>query len=197
MKFKIQSRITGSIIFELETSSIRRCVEAAIKSGADLSSANLSSANLSGADLYGANLSRVNLSSANLYGADLSSANLSSANLSGADLYGANLYGANLYGANLDGANLGGANLRGAKLIGDRPIIQIFPIGLRSDFLTAFITDRGLLLHTGCFFGTVDKFKTALKNTHGDNAHAQEYLAALSLIETHCKLFGNYILNSL
>lgn len=90
-----------------------------------------------------------------------------------------------------------GANLRGAKLIGDRPIIQIFPIGLRSDFLTAFITDRGLLLHTGCFFGTVDKFKTALKNTHGDNAHAQEYLAALSLIETHCKLFGNYILNSL
>jgi uncharacterized protein YjbI with pentapeptide repeats len=119
------------------------------------------------------------------------------ANLRGAYLRGANLDGANLRGANLDGANLGGANLRGAKLIGDRPIIQIFPIGLRSDFLTAFITDRGLLLHTGCFFGTVDKFKTALKNTHGDNAHAQEYLAALSLIETHCKLFGNYILNSL
>ena len=118
-------------------------------------------------------------------------ANLDGANLDGANLRGANLGGANLRGANLRGANLDGAYLDGAKLIGDRPIIQIFPIGLRLDFLTAFITDRGLLLHTGCFFGTVDKFKTALKNTHGDNAHAQEYLAALSLIETHCKLFGN------
>ena len=39
-----------------------------------------------------------------------------------------------------------GAYLCGAKLIGDRPIIQIFPIGSRSDFLTAFITDRGLKL---------------------------------------------------
>jgi len=142
MKFEIKHRFGGSVLFSLETESIKSCVEAGVKSGA-------------------------------------------------------NLGGANLDGANLGGANLDGANLGGAKLIGDRPIIQIFPIGSRSDFLTAFISDRGLLLHTGCFFGTVDKFKTALKNTHGDNAHAQEYLAALSLIETHCKLFGNYILNAL
>ena len=116
MKFKIKSRLDGKIIFELETCSLKLCLEAAIKSGAnlygaDLSRADLSRADLSRADLYGANLSganlsRANLYGANLYGADLSRADLSRANLSRADLYGADLYGANLYGANLSGANL-------------------------------------------------------------------------------------------
>ena len=73
MKIEIKSRYDASVIFSFETGSIRLCLEAAIKSRADLS----------GADLYGANLS----------GADLSRANLS-----GADLFGANLSGANLYG---------------------------------------------------------------------------------------------------
>jgi len=75
MKFEIKNRFTGAVILTLETLSFKLCVEAAVKSRADLSGANLSRA-----DLYGANLS----------GADLSRANLSGANLSGADLYGAN-----------------------------------------------------------------------------------------------------------
>jgi hypothetical protein len=89
MKIEIRHRDGGGVLFTLETESTKLCVEAAIKSGADLSRANLYGANLSGANLYGANLS-----GANLYGADLS----------GADLSGANLYGANLYGANLSRA---------------------------------------------------------------------------------------------
>jgi hypothetical protein len=105
MHFQIKSRFTGDVIFHGEFSSLRLCVEAAVKSRA----------NLSGADLSGANLSGANLSRANLYGANLSGADLSGANLSGANLYGANLYGANLSGADLYGANLYGANLYGAK----------------------------------------------------------------------------------
>ena len=54
-------------------------------------------------------------SGANLYGADLYGADLRGANLRGANLYGADLYGANLRGADLYGADLRGANLRGAK----------------------------------------------------------------------------------
>ena len=99
MKFEIKNRFDGSVIFSQETSSMKVCVEAAIKYGANLSGANLSGANLSGAELY-----RANLSGANLYKANLSGANLSGANLSGANLSGANLYGANLYGADLSGA---------------------------------------------------------------------------------------------
>ena len=54
MNFQIKNRITGSVIFELECGSMRLCVEAAIKSMADLSWAYLSGANLSGAYLSGA-----------------------------------------------------------------------------------------------------------------------------------------------
>jgi hypothetical protein len=138
MKFEIKSRFTGNVIFSLETEKLKLCVEAAIKSradlsGADLSRADLSRANLSGADLSGANLSgadlfradlsgadlsRADLSRADLHGANLSGANLSGANLSGADLSRANLSGADLSRANLSGANLSGANLSGANLSG-------------------------------------------------------------------------------
>jgi len=153
--FEIKHRFNVSVLFSLETESLKLCVEAAVKDGA-----NLSGANLDGADLSGANLG-------------------------GANLRGANLGGANLGGANLDGAYLDGAG----QLIGQRPIIQISPIGSRSDYLTAYITDNGLFLKTGCFFGTIENFKSAIKNTHGDNAHAEEYTAALTLIETHAKIY--------
>jgi hypothetical protein len=101
MNIEIRNRYEGKILFKLEVGSLKLCVEAAVKSRADLSGANLSGANLSRADL-----SRADLSGANLSGANLSRANLSRANLSGADLYGANLYGADLSRADLSGANL-------------------------------------------------------------------------------------------
>ena len=101
----------------------------------------------------------------------------------------ADLNKANLGGADLDGANLDGANLGGAKLIGERPIVQISPIGSRADFLSAYITDKGVFLKTGCFFGKIDKFRESRQKTHGDNAHAKEYIAALSLIETHAEIY--------
>ena len=76
MKIEIKSRWTGSVLFSIETESIKLAVEAAVKTGANLSGANLSGANLSEADLSGADLSR-----ANLFRADLSGANLYGANL--------------------------------------------------------------------------------------------------------------------
>ena len=84
MKFKIKHRFSGEVLFSMETESIKLCVEAAVKSGADLSRANLIEA-----DLIGTNLSGANLSGANLSWADLSRANLSWADLNGADLSGA------------------------------------------------------------------------------------------------------------
>ena len=114
----------------------------------------------------------------------------------------ANLGGANLDGANLDGANLGGANLRGAylrdadldddiKLAGDRPLLQIGPIGSRGDYLQAYITTAGLRISTGCFrLGTRDTFEAAIDETHGDNAHGHEYRAALELITEHVALWA-------
>ena len=101
----------------------------------------------------------------------------------------ANLYGANLYGANLGGANLGGADPYGKKLTGDRPFFTIGPIGSRSDYLQAFITDAGVMIRAGCFFDTRDQFELAIAETHGMNNHGTEYLAALSLIDAHAELW--------
>ena len=98
-----------------------------------------------------------------------------------ANLYGANLGDADLYGANLGDANLGDAG----KLTGDRPYFAVGPIGSRQDVLSAFLTEKGVFLRAGCFFGTMEAFRDKLQEEHGDNVHAIEYRAALVLVETH------------
>jgi hypothetical protein len=192
---QIKHRYTGAVLFEGEAGmTTRQVLEKATASkanlrGADLRGANLYGANLRGANLRGANLYGANLGGADLYGADLYGANLRGANLRGANLRGANLYGADLYGADLRGADLYGANLGGKKLAGARPFIQIGPIGSRSDYLLAFITDKGVMIRAGCFFNTRDQFELQLTETHGDNQYAQEYRAALVLIDKHAELW--------
>ena len=118
-------------------------------------------------------------------GADLGGADLQGANLAGADLRYADLTGADLRGANLRGADLGG----GEKLIGERPVFVIGPIGSRCDYLTAYLTDKGTRLRAECFFGDVDTFRAKLEAEHGDNDHAAEYRAALTLIEKHAEIW--------
>ena len=179
--------------------------------GADLRGADLRGANLRRANLRSANLRSANLGDADLYGADLRGANLYGANLRSADLYGANLYGADLRGVDLRGANLRSADLRSAnlrsadlygadlygaylygadlgdagKLTGDRPYFAVGPIGSRQDVLAAFLTEKGVFLRAGCFFGTVEASRDKLQGEHGDNIHAVEYRAALVLVEAH------------
>ena len=121
-------------------------------------------------------------------------ADLSGAKLLGANLYGANLSDAYLSDANLSGANLSDADLSGAKvadktLIGERPIFQIGPIGSRCAYFVSFITDGGVMLRAGCFFGSVFEFREKLSREHGNNNHATEYTAALALIECHAKIW--------
>ena len=168
MKIEIKSRFSLEVLFshDCEDNSVAVTLAAAINAKADLRSANLGDADLRSANLYGANL----------YGADLRGADLY-----GADLRGANLYGANLYGADLRSANLGDAG----KLTGDRPYFAVGPIGSRQDVLAAFLTEKGVYLRAGCFFGTVEKFRAKLEGEHGDNVHGKEYAAALGLVLAH------------
>jgi uncharacterized protein YjbI with pentapeptide repeats len=186
-------------------------------SGASLSEANLSEASLWGANLWEANLSGASLSGANLWGANLSGASLSEANLSEASLWGANLRGANLWGANLreanlreanlsganlsgaslSGANLWGANLSGASLSekygetkGKRPQLQFIGIGSSNSILTMINCEHAVYVNRGCFVGTLEEFNQAVKEKHGDNEYAQEYQAAIAMIELHNKLWN-------
>ena len=157
---QIKHRYTGAALFEYESGlTMHQALEKATDAKADLGGAYLG-----GADLRGAYLG-------------------------GAYLDGADLDGADLGGAYLGGAYLGGAYLRGKKLVGDRPFFSIGPIGSRSDNLLAFITDSGVMIRAGCFFDTRAKFELQLASTHGDNQHAQEYRAALVLIDKHAELW--------
>ena len=200
MKFEIKSRFSGAVLFSLETDSLKLCVEAAVKSGANLSGADLRGAHLYGADLRGAHLYGADLRGAHLYGADLRGADLSGADLfgadlSGADLSGADLFGADLFGANLFGANLSGACLHGAyrktkiTLVGDRPFFTTGPIGSRNAMLQAFLTDAGVYVRAGCFWDTLDEFRKAVANTHPSGVHAEEYKAAIAAIAWHAHLW--------
>ena len=132
MNYQIKNFITDAVLFEGKYPSVKRCLEAAVKAGANLCDANLCGANLYGANLCdanlcGANLCDANLCGANLYGADLRGADLCGADLCGANLCDANLCGANLYGADLRGADLCGADLCGAK-VEDFSVFQQFLI---------------------------------------------------------------------
>jgi uncharacterized protein YjbI with pentapeptide repeats len=135
-------------------------------------------------------LEKATASGAYLRGANLDGANLGGAYLRGANLDGANLNGAYLRGANLDGANLNGANLDDKKLIGSRPIFMIGTIGSRSDYLTSYITDAGLFVRAGCFFGSVDKFEAQVKEAHGGSNHGKEYAAAIVMMKAHFDIWN-------
>ena len=198
MKIDILHRWTGAVLYSGDHNDRSATILAAIKSGADLSGADLSGADLSGDDLSGADLSgadlsraylmRANLSRAYLSGADLSRAYLSRANLSGADLSGADLSGANLSGADLSGAVL----RDGARLIGARPVVQVGPIGSRSDWLVAYLTDGGIRIDAGCQRQiTREAFEARVSDTHGDNLHAREYRAALTYIDAHADIWSD------
>ena len=92
-------------------------------------------------------------------------------------------------GANLRGANLSDAKVSGLTLIGVRPVLAIGPIGSESRTVFAWLTDAGLRIEAGCFFGSRDEFTTQLQHTHGDNQHADEYRAALHLIDAHARIW--------
>jgi hypothetical protein len=112
------------------------------------------------------------------------------ADLTGADLADANLRGANLCDANLRGADLGGAKVGQdgdeATLVGSRPVVQIGPIGSRSDWLLVFwCGDAGVRISAGCQRQISESyFLERLADAHGEgeqaNIHAQHYIEALA-----------------
>jgi len=114
--YSIKHRFDDSVLFEMECDSLKLCVEAAVKSDANLAWASLTHADLTGADLTGANLERADLTGATLTSADLTSADLTGANLAGANLAGASLARADLTHADFEHANLTRTDLTDASL---------------------------------------------------------------------------------
>jgi uncharacterized protein YjbI with pentapeptide repeats len=188
MLYEIKHRFTGTVLFSLETESLKLCVQAAVKAkaylrgayldGADLRGADLRGAYLSGADLSGAYLSGAYLDGADLRGADLRGAYLRGAYLDGADLRGADLRGADLRGAYLSGADLSGAYLRGAYLGGATGVIHLgAPNGWHAH---AWLRDGWLSIRVGCH-----EFRLAEAREYWQGKpNRREVMAALDYAET-------------
>lgn len=204
---------------EAENNTVCQAIEAAVKAGADLTGAdlagvdlawvdlagaklaganltdailddvNLAGANLSGAYMVGTYLGGVNLAGANLAWADLDGVKLDDVNLAGVNLTGVNLTSVNLTGVNLDGAYLVGTDGEKITLVGSCPVLQIGPISREWGTLIAYLTDRGVYLSLGSFFGTREQFAARFAARNHDNAHAEVYRAALALIEAHERLW--------
>ena len=98
--------------------------------------------------------------------------------------------GANLRGAYLSGAYLSGADDNRLTLTGDRPFLSIGPIGSEHGDLNVYLTDYGVYVRRGCFFGSIDEFRAAVDRKHGGGNHAREYRAAIALIEAHAAIWS-------
>lgn len=44
-----------------------------------------------------------------------------------------------------------------------------------------YLTDKGLYVRCGCFAGPIDAFASKIKDTHGDNQYAKEYLMMIEI----------------
>jgi len=65
-----------------------------------------------------------------------------------------------------------------------RPVVLLGPIGSRNKMLSVYqCADGGILVRAGCFLGSRDEFAAAVAKTHPTGQYAEEYRAALAMID--------------
>jgi len=95
------------------------------------------------------------------------------------------VYGnARVYG---DAEVCGNAEVYGnAEVCGNADIATISGFGSEYRTTTFFRTKNDeIAVKCGCFYGTLAEFREKVKETHGDNRYAKEYLMIADLMEMH------------
>ena len=63
-------------------------------------------------------------------------------------------------------------------------MVLLGPIGSRDKMLSVYqCADGGILVGAGCFLGSRDEFAAAVATTHPTGQYAEEYRAALAMID--------------
>lgn len=101
------------------------------------------------------------------------------------DLNGSLFIGSDLAGADFKNAIISGVDFTSCNIVRARNIFSVSPIGSRGDTLFAVKHDTCIMLKTGCFWGTVNQFMRALKETHAGTKYENEYTIAVKLIKVH------------
>ena len=89
----------------------------------------------------------------------------------------------------------GAARVSGAAMVtGDARVRETSDIALIKGFgrefrATSFFrcVDGLVRCQCGCFYGTVDEFRSKVRETHGNSKYAKEYLMIADLMELHFK----------
>ena len=91
-------------------------------------------------------------------------------------VFGGEFYGGKFYGGKFQDGEFHGGEFQDGKFI------QITGLGSRNSILTIApnVNREDYYVSTGCFGGSLDEFRAAIKRTHGYNEYATEYLAALA-----------------
>ena len=73
-----------------------------------------------------------------------------------------------------------------ARVCGNADIATISGFGSEYRTTTFFRTKNDeIAVKCGCFYGTLAEFREKVKETHGDNRYAKEYLMIADLMEMH------------
>ncbi|NGP56808.1 hypothetical protein FLT15_00055 [Paenibacillus thiaminolyticus] len=66
-----------------------------------------------------------------------------------------------------------------------RDLVTVGPIGSEGGILTAYRAKSGVEVNRGCFSGTLDEFKAAVKETHSNNEYGRSYAALIEFLKLH------------
>lgn len=62
-------------------------------------------------------------------------------------------------------------------------LLQFGGFGSEQRTTYIYLTDQGIMVRCGCFFGSLEQFRAKVAETHGDNHFAQVYLKLADLAE--------------
>ena len=69
-----------------------------------------------------------------------------------------------------------------AEVCGNEHYLVVGAIGSRKDFTTFFRSKNlEICVTCGCFRGNIDEFAKKVKQTHGENKYAKQYMAAIEM----------------
>lgn len=170
------------VIFEHKVphNTMKKTVEFAVRNKVNLVGASFINEKLDNVDFSEVDLTDVSFINCSLIRADFSKALLIDVSFEGSTLGGAYFHGAAMSDTMFKGAKFGRLTVTG-----NRPFIQIGPIGSRGDRLLCFNMNKGIYVSTGCFFGSLKEFEAAVRKRDFHPNHCDDYLETIDYVRNH------------
>jgi len=154
--------------------------------GLDIKYVDFRRTTLSGALFNGAILDSCDFGSMNLHDVSFRRACLDACNFQGAGLTAETCF----HSAVLDRSRFDDARMGKWRLVGPRPIFTMGPLGDEYRNTTLYLTERGPMVRTGCFYDTLAKFVKRVKSTKSRRDQCRRsYLAAARMMREYAKIW--------